>query len=353
MGRIEGGQSQGGAERAMTDRFRAYQLRDAGTPRGAFVTRTLEELDAGTVVVRVAYSDVNFKDALAATGKGKILRRPSCIGGIDFSGVVTASSDARFPIGTHVAAVGFDLGVSHDGGYAEYARVPGDWLVALPPSLSLCEAMACGTAGFTAALAIMKMEHHGLTPVSGPVVVSGATGGVGSIAVAALARLGYHVVALTGKREEGEYLSSLGAGDVLVRQDLDLSTIKPLGPATWAGAVDNLGGDILAWMASTMKTNGVIAAIGLAQSASLTTTVMPFILRGVSLLGINSSDSPSPAERSEAWRRLATDLKPAALTTIARTIPFDDLPAAFDDFVHARIRGRIVVQIAKDSDKQS
>jgi acrylyl-CoA reductase (NADPH) len=347
VGGLESWQGEGGTERAMTDRFRVYQLTDSGTPRGTFVTRALEDLDAGTVVVRVAYSDVNYKDALAATGKGKILRRPSCIGGIDFSGTVTSTSDARFPVGTHVAAAGFDLGVSHDGGYAEYARVPGDWLVTLPPSLSLWDAMAFGTAGFTAALAIMKMEHNSLTPASGPVVVSGATGGVGSIAVAALARLGYQVVALTGKREEREYLVSLGATDVLVRQDLDLATIKPLGKATWAGAVDNLGGDVLAWMASTMKTNGVIAAIGLAQSASLTTTVMPFILRGVSLLGINSSDSPSPAERAEAWRRMASDLKPGALTTIARTIPFDELPTAFDDFVNARIRGRVVVKIAE------
>jgi putative YhdH/YhfP family quinone oxidoreductase len=331
----------------MTPPFRAYQLTDTGSPRGTFVTRTLDDLDPGTVVVRVAYSDINYKDALAATGKGRILRRASCIGGIDFSGIVTASSDSRFPIGTAVAAVGFELGVSHDGGYAEYARVPGDWLMPLPPSLSPWDAMALGTAGFTAALAIVKMEHSGLTPGHGPVVVSGATGGVGSIAVAALARLGHHVVALTGKREEEDYLKALGATEVLPRQDLDLSAIKPLGKATWAGAVDNLGGDVLAWMASTMKVNGVIAAIGLAHSASLNTTVMPFILRGVSLLGINSSDSPTPAERAEAWRRLATDLKPTSLETIARTIAFDDLPTAFDDFVNARIRGRVVVRIGE------
>jgi len=329
----------------MTDRFRAYQLNDAGTPRGAFVTRSLDDLDPGTVVVRVAYSDVNYKDALAATGKGKILRRPSCIGGIDFSGIVDASRDPRFPVGTPVVAAGFELGVSHDGGYAEYARVPGDWLMPLPPSLSAWEAMAFGTAGFTAALAVMKMEHNGLTPASGPIVVSGATGGVGSIAVAALARLGYRVTALTGKRDARAYLESLGAGDVIVREELDLTTIKPLGKSTWAGAVDNLGGDVLAWMASTMKVNGVIAAIGLAQSASLTTTVMPFILRGVSLLGINSSDSPTAAERADAWRRLATDLKPTSLAHIARTIEFNDLPTAFEDFVNSRIRGRLVVRI--------
>ena len=329
----------------MTMPFRAYLLTDSGSPRGSFVTRSLDDLDAGDVVVRVAYSDINYKDALAATGTGKILRRPSCVGGIDFSGTVTASTDPRFTVGTQVAGVGFELGVSHDGGYAEYARVPGDWLVTLPSSLSLWDAMAIGTAGFTAALAIRRMEQNGLAPGNGPVVVSGATGGVGSIAIAALSRLGHQVVALTGKAHEQEYLIALGAAEVLARSALDLSSIKPLGKSTWAGAVDNLGGDVLAWMASTMKVNGVIASIGLAQNASLHTTVMPFILRGVSLLGINSSDGVSAAARADAWRRLATDLKPAALSTIARTIDFDDLPSAFDDFVSARIRGRVVVQI--------
>ncbi len=329
----------------MIDGFRAYLLKDSGTPRGSFVTRSLDQLDPGNVVARVAYSDVNYKDALAATGKGRILRRPECIGGIDFSGIVATSTSERFPVGTAVAAAGFDLGVSHDGGYAEYVRVPADWLTPLPPSLSLWDAMAFGTAGFTAALAIIRMEHNGLTPASGPVIVSGATGGVGSIAIAALARRGYDVTALTGKRDEGAYLTALGAKEVLLRDDLDLASIKPLGKSTWAGAVDNLGGDVLAWMASTMKVNGVIGAIGLAMSPTLQTTVMPFILRGVSLLGINSNDSPTAAERAEAWRRMATDFKPSALPAIARTVDFDDLPAAFEDFINSRIRGRVVVRI--------
>jgi putative YhdH/YhfP family quinone oxidoreductase len=345
MGGIESGQSESSTEPAMTERFRAYLLKDSGTPRGSFVSRSIDQLDPGEVVVRVAFSDVNYKDALAATGTGRILRRPECIGGIDFSGVVTASTDDRFAVGTPVAATGFDLGVSHDGGYAQFARVPADWLITLPDSFSLWEAMAFGTAGFTAALAILRMEHNGLTPEHGPVVVSGATGGVGSIAVAALARLGYDVTALTGKREESAYLTALGAKAILFRDDLDLTSIKPLGKSTWAGAVDNLGGDVLAWMASTMKNNGVIGAVGLAQSHALQTTVMPFILRGVSLLGINSSDSPSAAERADAWRRLATDMKPTSLPAIARTVDFDDLPAAFDDFIHSRVRGRVVVRI--------
>ena len=214
------------------DRFRAFLLADSGEPRGHFVTRRIDDLDAGSVVVRVAFSDINYKDALAATGRGRILRRPSCIGGIDFSGVVHTSADSRFAAGDAVLAVGFDLGVAHDGGYAEYVCVPADWLVRLPPTLTLWEAMALGTAGFTAALAIVRMEHDGLAAGNGPVIVSGATGGVGSIAVAALARLGYRVVALTGKRDERAYLESLGATEVMCRDDLDLTQIKPLGKAT-------------------------------------------------------------------------------------------------------------------------
>jgi putative YhdH/YhfP family quinone oxidoreductase len=327
------------------DRFRAFLLADAGDPRGQFVTRTIDDLDAGDVVVKVAFSDINYKDALAATGRGRILRRPSCIGGIDFSGVVHASADPRFAPGDNVLAVGFDLGVAHDGGYAEYARVPADWLIRLPPTMTLWEAMALGTAGFTAALAITRMEHNGLRPGSGPVIVSGATGGVGSMAIAALARLGHRVVALTGKHDQRPYLEALGASEVMLRSDLDVAQIKPLGKATWAGAVDNLGGTVLAWMASTMKINGVIAAIGLAQDTALHTTVLPFILRGVSLLGINSTDSPNSEQRLETWQRLATDLRPSMLQQITDTIPFDDLPGAFQRFVDGQVSGRVVVQI--------
>jgi len=327
------------------DRFRAFLLTDSGDRRGQFVTRTIDDLDAGEVVVRVACSDVNYKDALAGSGRGRILRRPACIGGIDLAGVVHTSADPRFAPGDKVLAVGFDLGVAHDGGYAEYARVPADWLIRLPPSMTLWQAMALGTAGFTAALAITRMEQNGLTAGSGPVIVSGATGGVGSIAIAGLARLGFHVVGLTGKRDERAYLESLGAADVMLRNDLDLTQIKPLGKATWAGAVDNLGGGVLAWMASTMRINGVIASIGLAQDTALNTTVLPFILRGVSLLGINSTDSPSGPQRLDAWQRLATDLRPAMLEQMTETIAFDDLPGVFQRFVDGHVRGRVVVQI--------
>jgi putative YhdH/YhfP family quinone oxidoreductase len=329
------------------EKFRAYRLTEADRKvRAEFVDCTLDELDPGDVVVRVAYSDVNYKDALAATGKGRILRRASCIGGIDFSGTVVSSSDARFQKGDGVLAAGFDLGVAHDGGYAEYARVPADWLVKLPQGMTLWDAMAFGTAGFTAGIAIVRMEQNGLKPGNGPVIVDGATGGVGSIAIASLARLGHHVVALTGKPAEAEWLKRLGAKEVMLRSELDLTKIKPLDRATWAGAVDNLGGEVLAWMASTMKQNGVIASIGLAASASLGTTVMPFILRGVSLLGINSTDSPSPALRGEVWRRLATDLRPPMLKEMAETIPFEQLPTVFERFINAQVRRRAVVDLA-------
>ncbi len=314
-------------------KFKAFRLTEADRKvRGEFVECTLDDLDPGDVVVRVAYSDVNYKDALAATGKGRILRRASCIGGIDFSGTVVSSSDERFEKGDAVLGVGFDLGVAHDGGYSEYARVPGDWLVKL--------------AGFTAGIAIVRMEHNGLKPANGPVIVNGATGGVGSIALSALAKRGYDVVALTGKAGEADWLKKLGAKEVKLRGELDLTKIKPLDKAVWAGAVDNLGGDILAWIASTMKVNGVIASIGLAASANLNTTVMPFILRGASLLGINSTDSPSQELRLEVWRRLATDLRPPALKDIVQTIPFERLPTVFERFISAQVRGRIVVDLA-------
>ena len=329
------------------ERFKAYRLSE--TPdkkmRAEFVECTIDDLDPGDILVRVAYSSVNYKDALAATGKGKILRRPSCIGGIDFAGTVVESSDARFKKGDAVVTVsGEYVGVSNDGGYAAYARVKGDWIAKLPAGLSLWEAMAFGTAGYTAGIAVVRMEHNGLKPANGPVIVNGATGGVGSIAIAMLARLGYHVVALTGKESEADWLKKLGAKEILLRQSLNLEKIKPLDKASWAGAVDNLGGPVLAWMASTMKDNGVIASIGLAASARLETWVMPFILRGVSLLGVNSGDS-SNHMRDEVWARLATDLKPPLLKEMARTIALRELPAVFDDFINARVTRRIVVDV--------
>jgi putative YhdH/YhfP family quinone oxidoreductase len=330
------------------EKFRAYRLTEADKRiRAEFVDCTLDDLDPGDVTVRVAYSSVNYKDALAATGKGRILRRPSCIGGIDFSGTVVASTDPRFRKGDAVLTTsGEHVGVSNDGGYAAYARVKGDWITKVPQGLSLWEAMAYGTAGYTAGIAVVRMEHNGLRPANGPVIVNGATGGVGSIAIAMFAKLGYHVVALTGKESESDWLKKLGAKEIKLRSELDLAKIKPLDKATWAGAVDNLGGPVLAWMASTMKDNGVIGAVGLAQSAELHTWVLPFILRGASLLGINSGDS-SNAIRDQVWSRLATDLKPPLLKEMARTIRFAELPGVFDDFINAKVSRRVVVDLAE------
>ncbi|MBU1364803.1 MAG: oxidoreductase [Gammaproteobacteria bacterium] len=325
--------------------FKALLIEERdGKVSSGFVQMGEGQLDAGNVTIKVAYSSINYKDALAATGAGKIIRRFPCVGGIDLSGTVIESGDARFKPGDSVIATSFDIGVAHHGGYAEIAQVPGEWVVPLPDGLTLYDAMALGTAGFTAALGIVRMEENGLRPSKGPVIVTGATGGVGSLAVDMLARSGYHVVALTGKESEADYLRSVGAAEVLLRQSLDLSKIRPLDRARWAGAVDNLGGDVLAWIASTMEQGGTIASIGLAASMSLNTTVAPFILRGVSLLGVDSGYIREPY-RSGVWQRLAGDLRPPHLAAMSRRIPFDDLPAAFGDYIAGRAKGRVVVEI--------
>ena len=307
-------------------------------------TLAAEQLDAGEVTIRVHYSSINYKDALAATGAGKIIRRFPCVGGIDLCGEVVDSADARFAPGDKVIATSFDIGVAHHGGYAEYARVPAGWVVPLPAGLDLFEAMALGTAGFTAALGIVRMEDNGLAPANGPVIVTGATGGVGALAIDMLAQLGYHVVALTGKEAESDYLKMLGATEILLRSTIDFDKVRPLEAARWAGAVDNVGGQILHWVLATMKQAGTVASIGNAASFNIDTTVFPLILRGVSLLGVDSGYMGFPT-RQRVWDRLATDLKPRHLAAITRTIAFDDLPAAFDDFIHGRVKGRTVVRI--------
>lgn len=327
-------------------KFKVYRLREVDRKVVAgFEQSALDELDPGEVTVRVAYSSVNYKDALAATGAGRIVRRFPCVGGIDLSGTVVDSSDARFKKGDAVIATSYDIGVAHDGGYGEYARVKADWVVPMPRGMSLFDAMALGTAGFTAGLAVARMEHEGLRLGAGPVAVTGATGGVGSIAIDILAGLGHDVVAITGKPDETAYLKGLGAREVMLRSALDLAKIKPLDKTTWAGAVDNLGGEMLAWLASTMQIGAPLAAVGLAASMSLSTTVAPFILRGVSLLGVDSVNCPM-AQRQAVWQRLATDMRPRHLAQFTRTIAFNDLPGVFEDFVKARVRGRIVVDMA-------
>jgi putative YhdH/YhfP family quinone oxidoreductase len=328
--------------------FKAFLIRqDEGKVVSGFVDMSEARLDSGEVTIRVAYSSVNYKDALAATGAGRIIRRYPCIGGIDLSGTVISSADPRFSPGDKVLATSYDIGVAHHGGYAEIARIPANWVIKLPAGLSLKEAMALGTAGFTAGLGIVRMEENGLKPANGPVIVTGATGGVGSLAIDMLAGLGYEVVALTGKEAEKDYLLGLGAKEVLLRQSLDLAKIKPLGKETWAGAVDNLGGDVLAWIASTMKQGGTIASIGLAASMTLNTTVAPFILRGACLLGIDSGYIGEPY-RSGVWRRLTSDLRPRHLTDMINDVAFADLPQVFDNFIQARVKGRYVVTVCGD-----
>lgn len=312
---------------------------------GRFVAMDLDDLDPGEVVVKVAFSSVNYKDALAATGAGKIIRRFPCIGGIDLSGTVVRSEDSRFREGDEVVATGYDLGVAHDGGYAEYCRVPAGWVVPLPAGMSLWDAMALGTAGYTAGLALTRMEREGLAPKNGPVIVSGATGGVGSLAVDMLATLGYTVTALTGKAEQFDYLKHLGASDVLLSGALDLTRIKPLDHATWAGAIDNVGGPVFSWMMSRMRPNGTLASIGMAGGFAVQTTVMPLILRGVCVLGISSADTPMPL-RAKIWQRLATDLKPRHLAETVRTVPFDRLAETFGPMLARHNVGRVVVAIA-------
>jgi acrylyl-CoA reductase (NADPH) len=322
--------------------FSAYRVFDEnGTISGRLVQVSLDELSEGAVVIKAAFSSVNYKDALAATGAGKIMRRFPLVGGIDVAGAVESSADPRFKAGDQVLVTGFDLGVGHDGGYAAYVRVPAEWVVPLPQGLSPFDAMAIGTAGFTAALSIVERERNGLAPSNGPVIVTGATGGVGSIGVQCLAARGYQVTALTGKPQEEEYLRSLGAGHVLARATLQMGT-RPLEKAAWAGAIDPVGGATLAWLTRTMMQNGCIASSGLTGGTELNTTVLPFILRGVKLLGIDSVMCPMPA-RLEVWRRLATDLKPAKLGAAARQIRLEELPSAFDALLKGQARGRHVV----------
>jgi NADPH2:quinone reductase len=325
--------------------FKAFRIfNDEGRIHGSIVDTTLDELTRGDVVIEASYSSVNYKDALAGTGTGKILRRLPLIGGIDVAGIVASSSDSRFRPGDEVLVTGYDLGVAQDGGYAGFVRVPAEWVVPLPRGLTLFEAMALGTAGFTAGLSVWRLEHDGLRPANGKVVVTGSTGGVGSIAVAALARLGYDVTAITGKDDAHEYLRQLGAHDVLSRTTLEMGT-RPLEKARWAGAVDAVGGDMLAWLTRTTDHWGGIASTGLTGGVDLHTTVMPFILRGVSLIGIDSVACPMEI-RTDVWRRLATDMKPHALQTITQEIPLDGLNDAFATLLAARARGRFVVNLS-------
>src|SRR3954468_15043828 len=325
--------------------FKAFRIHeDGGKVAARFEQISLAALSPGEVVIRVAYSGINYKDALAATGAGKILRRYPLVGGIDLAGVVEQSSDPRYAAGDRVLVTGCDLSETRDGGYAELARVPGDSVVPLPQGLDERTAMALGTAGFTAALAIHRMEANGQTPSLGPVVVTGATGGVGSLAIDMLSALGYRVIALSGKAEAEIYLREIGASEVLLRQSVDYGS-RPLERAQFGGAIDNVGGETLAWLTRTVGYGGNIASVGLAGGAKLETAVMPFILRAVSLLGINSVSTPR-ATRLAVWKRLASDLAPRHLSRIVtREIPFDLLAGSFQDYVKGAIIGRTIVRV--------
>ena len=327
--------------------FKAYRIHEIDKKIVArFEQLTLDDLAPGDVVIRVLYSDINYKDALAATGAGKILRKYPLVGGIDLAGVVESSADPRCKSGDHVLVTGCGLSEVHDGGYAEYARVKGEWVIPMPEGLGAFRAMALGTAGFTAALAIHRMEHNGQTPAKGPIVVTGATGGVGSIAIDMLSSRGYEVIAVTGKAESADYLRALGASDVLLRKEIDYGK-RPLETARFGGAIDNVGGETLTWLTRTVDTWGNIACIGLAGGAELNTSVIPFILRGVNLLGINSSATLREM-RLIVWNRIATDLKPRHLDKIVtQTIDFDALPAAFQSYLDGTVTGRTVVKIGK------
>ena len=326
--------------------YRTFQKNDAVVSR--FVEMAVDELDPGDVVVRTKYSTINYKDALSYNGAGKIMRKYPTNAGIDMAGTVETSSDARWKHGDKVIVHAYDMGVAHDGGYAEFVRVPGDWVVRRPESMTAFDAMTLGTAGFTAAQAIMLMEHNGLKPENGPVAVTGATGGVGSVAIEILAKTGYEVVAITGKTEGTKYLKSLGAAGVMLRTSIDLEKIRPLDKSTWAGAVDNLGGDVLAWLLSTMKIGGVVGAVGLAASMKLHTNVAPFILRGVCLLGADSANC-AMSMRQKIWNKLAVEWRPDQVHDQVRTIDFDELPTHFDAYIKGMVRGRTVVRIAPDT----
>ena len=324
--------------------MKAYRVFEGGKfGSGRHCEMRRDELDAGDVVVRVAHASVNYKDALTARGKAKIALKFPLVAGIDLSGTVEESADARFKPGDEVIVHGFGLGAEHDGGYAEFGRFPADWVIPLPKGLTLFEASALGVAGHTAALAIDLMELNGLSPAKGKVLVNGATGGVASIAIDILSRRGYQVVAMSGKADRADYLKGLGAQEIIGRNDIKDSG-RPLENPQWAGAVDSVGGAQMSWLTRSMQRNGVIASFGNAAGTEFAGNVLPFILRGVRLLGVNVNNPH--ATMSRIWGRLASDLKPRHLERIARRIRFEEIEAAFDDLLAARATGRKVVDFS-------
>jgi putative YhdH/YhfP family quinone oxidoreductase len=325
--------------------FKAFRIRnDNGEHRAGIEEMRIDELSAGEVLVKVAYSSVNYKDALAGSGKGKILRQYPLNGGIDLAGYVAASTDPKFKEGDQVLCTGCGLSETRDGGYAEYARLESKWTIPLPTGLTLRESMALGTAGFTAALALFQMVRNGQVPSMGPIVVTGATGGVGSLAVDILTRAGFEAHAITGKVEQFDYLIGLGAKQCIARTGLYWGQ-RPLESAHWAGAIDNVGGDLLAGLTRVIKPYGNIAICGNAAGIELATTVMPFIIRGLSILGVASAGTARDI-RDRIWAHLAGEWKPAQLDTIAHSeIELADLPGVFDKMLSGGSLGRSIVRI--------
>lgn len=327
--------------------FQAILLeKNVGSLRASLTELDDERLPLGNVTVRVAYSTLNYKDALAITGRAPVVRNFPMVPGIDFSGVVEQSLDPAYKPGDKVVLNGWGIGEQHWGGLAEKARIQGDWLVHLQAPFTMSQAMGIGTAGYTAMLCVMALEEHGITPNKGEILVSGATGGVGSVAVAVLSKLGYHVVAMTGRPDEATYLMTLGAKEIVSRAQF-LQPGKPLGKERWAGAVDVAGGQILANICSTMKYCGMVAACGLAGGMSLPATVAPFILRGVTLVGIDSVMCPRK-RREEAWQRLSQDLDLEKLSGLTQEVAFPNVITTSERLLEGKIRGRIVVPISHD-----
>lgn len=315
-----------------------------GSVHPAIQQLTPDDLPAGDVLVQVSHSGLNYKDGLAVTNTGKIVRSFPMVPGIDFAGTVVASQSPAYAVGDAVVLTGWGVGERHWGGFAGMARVSADWLVPLPAGLTPKQAMGIGTAGFTAMLSVLALEEHGVTPAAGEVVVTGAAGGVGSIAIALLAQLGYRVVASTGRTEQHAYLHELGAAECIGREVLSAASKRPLESSRWAGAVDTVGGDTLAGILRTMNVGGSVAACGLAGGIHLNTTVMPFILRGVNLLGIESVNCPLP-RRLLAWERLVRDLPLAKLEAMIETARLADVPRLAAAIVAGQVRGRIVIEL--------
>jgi len=318
---------------------------ESGKASAAIEELNEDQLPDGEVTVAVDYSTVNYKDGLCLSAKGGgLVRNYPHVPGIDFAGTVEASSDDRYTAGDKVVLTGWRVGEAHWGGYAQKARVKADWLVPLPDGLDARQAMAVGTAGFTAMLAVMALEDHGLTPGQGPVLVTGAAGGVGSVATAILGHLGYEVAAVTGRPETGDYLKSLGATQIVPRNELNETVKRPLESENWAGCVDAVGGDMLARVLGQMKYGASVAAVGLAGGAALPATVIPFLLRGVNLLGIDSVMQPFE-NRQRAWQRIATDLPMDKLEAMVQPATLSDLPKLGADILAGQVKGRVVVDV--------